>query len=53
MCAFGGTDLRTLYVTTARGGRSVEELAQYPQSGGVFAMRAPVAGLPEARWRRY
>lgn len=49
MCAFGGDDLRTLYVTTARNGRSAEELAAYPQSGGVFAMRVPVPGLVEPR----
>lgn len=47
MPAFGGADLRTLYVTSARGGRSEEELARYPQSGGVFAMRVDVPGLPE------
>jgi sugar lactone lactonase YvrE len=49
MCAFGGDDLCTLYVTTARNGRSAEELAAYPQSGGVFAMRVPVPGLIEPR----
>lgn len=49
MCAFGGDDLRTLYVTTARQGRSAEELEQYPLSGGVFAMRVVVPGLVEPR----
>jgi sugar lactone lactonase YvrE len=49
MCAFGGDDLRTLYVTTARNGRPAEELVRYPQSGGVFAMRVPVPGRIEAR----
>jgi sugar lactone lactonase YvrE len=49
MCAFGGDDLRTLYVTTARQGRPASELEQYPQSGGVFAMRVSVAGLVEKR----
>jgi sugar lactone lactonase YvrE len=33
---FGGPDLRTLYVTSACGGRSQEELAQYPHSGKVL-----------------
>lgn len=47
MPAFGDADLRTLYVTSARAGRSPEELARYPQSGGVFAMRVDVPGLPE------
>jgi sugar lactone lactonase YvrE len=47
MCALGGPDLRTLYVTTARQQRSDEELALLPQSGGIFAMRVDVPGLPE------
>ena len=44
MCAFGGPDLRTLYVTTARQQRDADELARLPQSGGIFAMRVDVAG---------
>lgn len=47
MPAFGDDDLRTLYVTSARAGRSEEELARFPQSGGVFAMRVDIPGLPE------
>lgn len=47
MCAFGGPDLRTLYVTTARQQRDTDELARLPQSGGVFAMRTAAPGLPE------
>jgi sugar lactone lactonase YvrE len=47
MLAFGGRDLRTLYVTTARAGRPEEELSAFPASGGVFAMRVEVPGLPE------
>jgi len=47
MCAFGGHDLRTLYVTSARQLRSDEELARLPQSGGLFAMAVAVPGLPE------
>lgn len=51
MCAFGGRDLRTLYVTSTSSGRSAEELQRFPQSGGVFAMRVEVPGLPEPRFR--
>jgi sugar lactone lactonase YvrE len=51
MCAFGGPDLRTLYVTSARQMRDADELARLPQSGSVFAMRVDVPGLPEARFR--
>jgi len=47
MCAFGGPDLKTLYVTTARQNRDDEELARLPHSGGLFAMRVTVPGLPE------
>jgi sugar lactone lactonase YvrE len=47
MCAFGGHDLRTLFVTTARQKRGADELARYPQSGGIFAMRVDAPGLPE------
>lgn len=47
MCAFGGTDLRTLYVTTARQQLSDEELQRFPQSGGLFAMQVEAPGLPE------
>jgi sugar lactone lactonase YvrE len=46
MPCFGGDDLKTLYLTSARKGRSATELLALPQSGGVFAMRVDVAGLP-------
>ena len=46
MPCFGGEDLKTLFITTARHGRSAAELAHFPQSGGVFSMRVEVAGLP-------
>lgn len=50
MCAFGGPDLKTLYVTSARQRRDAEELARLPQSGGIFAMRVEVPGLPEPKF---
>jgi sugar lactone lactonase YvrE len=50
MCAFGGPDLKTLYVTSARQRRDAEELARLPQSGGIFAMRVDTPGLPEPRF---
>jgi len=46
MPCFGGEDLKTLFITTARHGRSASELAHYPDSGCVFSMRAPGPGLP-------
>ena len=50
MCAFGGRDLTTLYVTSARQQRDAAELARLPQSGGLFAMAAGVPGLPEMKF---
>jgi len=44
--AFGGRDLRTLYITTAREGLSGEQLAQEPLAGAVFSARIEVPGLP-------
>lgn len=46
MPCFGGHDLRTLYVTTARQTRPATELARYPASGCVLALRVTVPGLP-------
>jgi sugar lactone lactonase YvrE len=50
MCAFGGPDLKTLFVTSARQRRDAEELERLPQSGGIFAMRVDVPGLPEPKF---
>lgn len=49
--AFGGPDLRTAYVTTARTGLDAAALANQPLAGGLFAFDAPVAGnlLPQVR----
>ena len=46
MPCFGGADLKTLYLTTARQKRSARELQIYPDSGCVFSMRVDVPGLP-------
>jgi sugar lactone lactonase YvrE len=45
MPCFGGADLKTLFITTARHGRSQAELAQYPGAGCLWAMRVEVAGV--------
>ncbi|MFG6446698.1 SMP-30/gluconolactonase/LRE family protein [Roseateles sp. BYS180W] len=45
MVAFGGADLRTLYITTARDKRPADELAQQPWAGHVLSMRVSVPGL--------
>ncbi len=46
-CAFGGPDLKTLYVTTARQKLTPEQLEQEPLAGCVFAIQTDVGGLPE------
>ena len=47
MMAFGGNDLRTLYITTVSSKRSTEELAACPLSGCLLSLRVDVPGLPE------
>lgn len=44
---FGGKDLKTAYITTARFRLPPEKLAAEPFSGGLLAMDVDVAGLPE------
>jgi sugar lactone lactonase YvrE len=43
--AFGGPDLRTLYITTAWKGLSKEQISAQPLAGGLFAARVDVAGV--------
>lgn len=43
--AFGGDDLKTLFITTARIRLPSRALAEAPFSGGLFAAPAPVKGL--------
>lgn len=50
MCAFGGPDLKTLLITTAREGLDTAALAQEPLAGGIFAVDAGTAGLPEPQF---
>jgi sugar lactone lactonase YvrE len=44
-CAFGGANHDMLYITTARRGLTSEQLAQFPEAGGIFACRPGVSGL--------
>jgi sugar lactone lactonase YvrE len=46
MPCFGGPDLRTLFITTARENRPAEELAREPLAGRVLQLRVDVPGLP-------
>jgi sugar lactone lactonase YvrE len=45
--AFGGPDLRTAFVTTARVGLSAAALRGQPLAGALFAFDAPAPGLPQ------
>jgi len=45
MVCFGGEDLKTLYITTARSGRPAAELAVQPAAGSVFMTRVATPGL--------
>ena len=44
-CAFGGADLSTMYVTTARWNLSAEALARQPLAGSLLAFDPGVRGL--------
>jgi sugar lactone lactonase YvrE len=48
--AFGGEDLRTLYVTSARHRLSAGQLAAEPLAGALLELDAGVAGLPPHRF---
>ncbi|MEM5315054.1 SMP-30/gluconolactonase/LRE family protein [Paraburkholderia sp. JHI869] len=47
--AFGGDDLRTVYVSTAWKGLTAAEREKQPQAGGLFSFRSPVPGQAQAR----
>jgi sugar lactone lactonase YvrE len=51
MPCFGGPDLKTLFVTSLRSGRSPELLERYPLTGSVLVGESPVAGSPVTRFR--
>lgn len=48
MCAFGGPNLDTLYVTSIRPGGDISD---QPLAGGVFALRPGVKGLEEPAFK--
>lgn len=45
-CAFGGPELETLFITTARFHLGPEDLERYPLAGSLFAIEPGVRGLP-------
>lgn len=50
-CAFGGTDLDTLYITTASIGFEDADWAREPQAGGLFAVKPGVKGIPSFQFK--
>ncbi len=48
MCAFGGSDMDTLFVTSIR--PNGVDLSDQPLAGAVFAFRPGVKGLPEPKF---
>lgn len=50
-CCFGGENLDTLYITSARIGMNEEQLKEYPQSGAVFQIKPGVRGGPSFRFK--
>jgi sugar lactone lactonase YvrE len=50
-CAFGGPDLRDLYITTAATALTPEERARAPLAGGLFRCRPGVQGRAANRFR--
>jgi L-arabinonolactonase len=48
--AFGGADLDTLYVTTARYRMTPAQLSAEPASGALFALKPGVRGLVDAKF---
>ena len=51
-CEFGGSDLATLFVTSARMKRDDAALQKEPLAGSIFAIDAGTRGLPEPRYGR-
>jgi len=49
-CTFGGDDLRTLYITSARETLTAAMLRHEPLAGSLFACEAGVAGRPTHRF---
>ncbi|MEM7444789.1 MAG: SMP-30/gluconolactonase/LRE family protein [Pseudomonadota bacterium] len=51
-CAFGGKDLDTLYITTARYGQDEDALAETPTAGSLFAVKPGVKGVADGVFAR-
>ncbi|MCX7027193.1 MAG: SMP-30/gluconolactonase/LRE family protein [Spirochaetes bacterium] len=45
-CAFGGANMKTLFITSARTGLDGKTLSTWPLSGSLFKVDGPVGGFP-------
>lgn len=50
-CCFGGPDMRTLFITTAKFGLSAHEQQAYPAAGDIYRIRVPVPGVARHRFK--
>jgi sugar lactone lactonase YvrE len=50
MCAFGGSNLNVLYITTNSFGFSEEELKEQPLAGSLLGLELNAQGLPEPKF---
>lgn len=50
-CCFGGADMRTLFITSAKFGMSPAEQADFPESGNIYCIRLPIPGVPRHRFK--
>lgn len=46
MPCFGGEDMRSLFITSARHHVTADQLKEFPLSGGLFVMRMEAPGVP-------
>lgn len=51
-CAFGGDDLKDLYITTARKGIAEEDLEKQPLAGSLFHAKVDVTGTTFPKFKR-
>lgn len=50
-CCFGGTDDKTLYITTANVGLNDDQLREEPHAGDIFTVRLETGGFPTPRFQ--
>ena len=44
-CAFGGPDLKTLFISSARSGLDAEQLVAQPLAGSLFSVEVDAPGI--------